>query len=257
LSSFRAVEVLLVALLVVATGGTVFQMQNQRQLSDLVTEVRAQTQAIAALSQKSAPAPMAAQPKPEVEAISARALLEAMNALTASHAAQPRAVSQPAPSVVAAVEPAQPVESAPAPHPVALETPAPSPAPAPKPVAEAKPLAPLPPTIDPASQATWTEFGPPITSVISQLLEGQYDSVVRQFDPTLAANLPKNKVAQIIDPIRADHGVLKRVVEHEPISGLETGFTGFSVLVELTDGHRIQFWITLDAQKRVAGLLMK
>lgn len=272
MSSSRAIEVLLVALLVVATGGVVFEMQNQSLLRDLLTEIRGQSHTLATISQQRTAAAAVAESGPS-GVPDAKALIESLTAEIHKNRAElaVRPVEAPKSAPVPAALPEQ-IAASPAPITIAAAPAAPAPAPSPAPLESQKkpepakpapasvsagPAVPLPATIDPASQAVWDDFGGPITQIITQLLEGQYDHVIKQFDPTLAANLPREKIAQIIDPIRNDHGILKRVVEHEGMSGLEAKLAGFSVLVEQTDGHRIQFWITLDRQKRIAGLLMK
>ena len=94
--------------------------------------------------------------------------------------------------------------------------------------------------------------------VVRSLLSGEYQAVADRLDPDMAANISKDYLATMMDPVRKQHGGLKEVISHEPVTkGLPQRLRAFRVKVALSDGHELRFTITLDQQQRIAGMLMR
>ena len=136
--------------------------------------------------------------------------------------------------------------------------PEPEPLPAPTPVTTAPAPMPAPPA--PESTDSWQTYGPAVIEVITHLLNGQYDPVVKQFDENMAQVLTRDGLAKAIDPFRQKHGTLSRLVSHMPVSdpAVPDSLHAFTVRVETEkDAGGLTFTVTLDDQKRIAGLYVQ
>lgn len=252
----RALEVLLVALLVMLTLGVAFDFQNHALLRDILEELRRQ------------PAPVAVMPQPGALPDVVVAPPVQPQPTPAPAPVQPAPVAVPDNTVAAATpkpEPAPPINPRPDPSPSLptedTETPAPQPAPPvtprPKPVVNPAPA----PAPAPAEQdETWQRVGPVMTGIIQELLTGRYDDVVARFNSDMqATGLDRGALAAAVEPLRSQHGTMKQVTYHRPpTSGrVPANMTAYEIGVEMADGHPLLFTITLDAKQRISGLLMR
>jgi hypothetical protein len=245
----RGFEVLLVAVLVMATTTTVFQfmnhqvqLQNQQMLRDLLIQLRSNpsTSTNAAPPTTNPPTAPATKPvtpsmAPGVPPPSAPAVVRNAPG-PSSVAVKPTGVSQVAANAVPSPNVGAPVVVAP-------------------PAGDTTPAAPVD---DSASLAAWETNGSTVTQVVTQLLDGRYAEVVKLFNANMASELPPPELATVIDPVRKAHGAMKHILGHAPLKArLPENMHAFVVTTEMSDGHKVLFTITLDDKQRVSGLLMK
>ncbi|QNN24237.1 DUF3887 domain-containing protein [Planctomycetales bacterium ZRK34] len=240
----RALEVLLIILLVVITLGVAFQYRNHQLLQQILNELRQRPQPVAIVDEN-----------PKL-ALGPQANAPASTTPPPANPAQPNiATANPAPEPVDTPEVVNTPSSTPEPTPLpdtsAEPTPAAKPAePAPKP----KP-APVKPADTPASPE-WDQAGTSITRFAQNLLNGKYDAVVKQFDTHMASNLPKAQLAAVMDPIRKQHGGYSQITGHDLKQKLSGGMNVFNINVQFTSGHELHLTVTLDQNQRIAGLMM-
>ncbi len=118
-----------------------------------------------------------------------------------------------------------------------------------------KPTAPQP---APTDSEQWERFGPQVTRIIRQLLDGEYDAVIERFNPEMASVLNRQRLAAAMDPLRRDHGPMRRVLQHaRPPLELPRNLHAFVVTIETRTGEPLTFTITMNDQDQVAGLYMK
>jgi len=111
---------------------------------------------------------------------------------------------------------------------------------------------------DEAAAQEWQTYGPTVVDVVNELWEGQYEQVIKRCDDEMANSITKASLAQAIGPRRSSHGPIKRIASHEVDNdGLAVNLHGFKVNVELQDGSRINFFVTLNDQKRISGLFLR
>jgi len=245
----RALEVLLIALLVIMTLGVAFQIQNNLLLRDILREFRRQPNPVIITQGNTQPSN---QPQPLVP-----------NPAPQPYDYYPQPNPAPAPNVQPQPAPAQqpPANPAPAVEPPASDTTQPLP-PAPVPVPpsqpETQPSSETSEGLTAEQDAEWKKIGKSITGVITNLLNGDYDRVRQQFDRNMSANLSRQQLAAAIEPLRTEHGDFKKVLYHRPVEGeLPKNMHAWEVNVELGSGHQVLFTVTVDDKDRVAGLLMK
>ncbi|MBI1368979.1 MAG: DUF3887 domain-containing protein [Planctomycetes bacterium] len=239
----RVAEVILVFLLVVVTLGLALQWQNQQMLREVLSQLRSEsrkvtlTEPTVTLTPGKPAVKPAAMDKPDKPAMTAPPLEPVTTA--------PEVAAAPSSTPDrATVEPAKP-DAAPT-EPTAATTTSPT-----------KPDA-APAPVNPEDEKAWTTFGPTVEQFVQQLMNGDYDAVVKRFNAHMAANLTKSQLAAIIDPIRQQHGSFKALTRHAVESdNLPPEMHVFNVGVELNDGHALTLTITLDDKQRVTGLLMK
>ena len=280
----RALEVLLVALLVMLTLGVAFEFQNHALLRDILDELRHRPPGIAAAPAPGTPGSPGTAAAPPAVAVSPGP------APAPTPAVQPTPTPAPQPTTlpVAAVPPTPAPSPTPAPavavtdtgngagdHPAVKPAPAPQPAPTPAPTpapgtGAARPGSPVPPAPQPPAPAPapaavpgddeqWERTGPVMTQIIGDLLGGRYDDVVARFNSDmLATGLNRNALAAAIEPLRQEHGGLKRIAYHNrPAGRLPANMVSYEIGVELADNHPLLLTITLDSRQRISGLLMK
>jgi len=110
----------------------------------------------------------------------------------------------------------------------------------------------------PATPAGWERFGPTVEKIIADVFAGKYDRISARFDKDMAAALPPERLAAALDPIRARAGGIKAVVDRRsaPVA-LPADLHAYNVTVQTENAGRLVFTITLDDQKRLAGLYVK
>ena len=253
----RFLEVMALALLVVLTIGTTFQVLNFQLLREVQEQLRDESRRPVAVNP---PAPQAAAPT------TAPPVTEP----------QPSRPSAPAPATVPQVAKPTPAP-APAPEQQQPETSPPPPSTSPKPIVESKPepkpqpKAPSktdppppvqsqtpPPAISSAASKAWEEHRAVLEEVITQLYEGSYGAVTRRFTPDLAESLTQDLISRIMEKAVADHGTMKsigqgRLAEDLPASDSLT----FRIPVRTAKDHTLLFSVSVTRDKRVSGLLFK
>lgn len=110
------------------------------------------------------------------------------------------------------------------------------------------------------SELDWPTFGPTVEQVIRQLLTGQYDAVYSRFNDDMRNALPLRTLTEVMNPLRDKHGAFESIVRHSaPIVRLPEGLHAFRVTVATskTTDEPLVFTITLDDEKRIAGLYVR
>lgn len=251
----RALEVLLIALLVMVTLGVAFQVQNNLLLREMLAEYRRPTQPVVITQGNTQPSlqPQPLSPNRHVEPDAYYPLPAQPRNTNYNTSTQQATPAQPAPAVSSS--PAAPDNT----NTATANKPEPAPAPATnntKP--EPAPTPDVPERLTPAQVKEWDTFGPTITKTVTDLLAGEYDHVRATFSRDIASVLTRAQLAGVIEPIRTDHGDLKKVLYQRPVDGgLPQNMHTWELNVELVDGHQMLFTVTVDSQKRVAGLYMR
>jgi hypothetical protein len=257
-------EVLMVAMLVMLTLIVAFEFQNQSVLRDiLLTMQRNQIAAPGTLAAAPPAAPPAAPTPTSTPATATPSAAAASTPAVSDTPAVPAPVSTPiAPATApaaAAAAPAATSASVPAAAAQAPLAPAPSPRTQPAAAASSASTAAADPAALSEDSPEWQQHGPVVTQIIQDLMGGNYDAVVTRFNSEMAATgLNRAQLAGAIDPIRKEHGGYSKLLHFRtPTGRLPSGMNAFEVGVELADRHQLLLTITLDAQQRIAGLLMK
>lgn len=233
----RALEVLLIILLVVITLGVAFQYRNHQLLGQILDELRARPQRVTLTDDAGG---VALKPRP------------APTPTPGSDTAPTQPQIAPAPTNPTAAPDVARTPSPTPDKPKLPDTTASTPAP-PQPV---KPTpAPIAPTTTPDSPE-WDQAAVTMTQFAQNLLNGKYDAVVKQFDSHMASNLPKAQLAAVMDPIRKQNGDFAQITEHALKQKLSGGMNVFDVNVQFTSGHELHLTVTLDDKQRIAGLMM-
>lgn len=111
------------------------------------------------------------------------------------------------------------------------------------------------PVVDLPPADRWTLVSDIVTDIVTELLDGRYDTVVGRFDPPTARVLSRDDLAGIIDPIRTAKGRFGRIVGHRPTrTDLPPNLYACRVEVETDKGHIVVVTLTLDTQNRIAQL---
>jgi len=241
----RALEVLLIILLVVITLGVAFQYRNHQLLSDILTELRDRPQRVT-LSDDGAGVSLQPKSNPSESGDPVAKANTPSTAVVPTPSSTPEPKENITPEKAASDSESKPEPAKPEPQPEPKPTPEPKPEPAPEPDATET-------EADPA----WEQFGPTITKFTQQLLAGEYDTVVGRFNNHMKSNLPKEQLAAVMDPIRKEHGQFKQITSHKLDRTIPPNMHVFKVGVELADDHVLDLTITVDQQNRIAGLMMK
>jgi hypothetical protein len=110
------------------------------------------------------------------------------------------------------------------------------------------------------SELDWPTFGPTVEQIIRQLLTGQYDAVYSRFNDDMRDALPLRTLTEVMNPLRDKHGAFDSIVRHSaPVVRLPEGLHAFRVTVatKKTTDEPLVFTITLDEEKRIAGLYVR
>ena len=119
-------------------------------------------------------------------------------------------------------------------------------------------LPPPPPASDTRARKDWPTYGPRAIQVIDELLSGNYAAVLNKLDGDMARTLDRATLVRVMDPIRAKHGRLARILGYRtPDPAPESSKHAFEIQVATTEGDPLTFTITLDQRERVAGLWVK
>ncbi|MHC4994125.1 MAG: hypothetical protein ACYTGQ_03635 [Planctomycetota bacterium] len=183
---------------------------------------------------------------------------------------EPASITEANQGAVPAEKTAEPITSEPAPKPTPESTPEPTPEPTiadqiadaanPGEAQHSAVVAPVAqPNIDPVGETAWTTYGPTVELVIKQLMTGDYDPVMERLDDQFGQEMTRDYVARFMQGQRAKYGDFKAFTYHNYVTdtGLPSKYAAFDVGVETTSGKQLVFTITLDNQKRIAGLYVQ
>lgn len=227
----RFLEVMAMALLLVMTIGTTFQVLNFQMLRDIqqtISDDRATPIVVEApppqFLQFPAPAPTQPAPQPTPAPVPA----------------------QPSPQPQPETQPTEPIAAKPN-----------NPAPLPREPQAAAPV-PAPPPEEPSHKPpeNWKEYEPHVLRLITQLFEGQYDDAYLRFTPRFAEKLSKQDLAAAMDDVRKLHGTLGALVQVTTPPGLQPpNSQTFRVRVGTSTSSLLQFSVTMTPEKTIDGLL--